>query len=91
MIPTGIQATLFGITIGLIYSRSFVEQQRSAFFGNRHTSIILFFVIRMALLMICAFYLLRSPLQDSILVLISFIMTFWIFLLLKKARLHGGS
>lgn len=83
---------VFGISIGLIYSRAFVAQQRRVFLLSSFlATTVFFFTIRMTLLAICAWYLLHSPMRESILVLTSFIITFWVNLLLKKARLHGGS
>jgi len=75
-----------------MYSYAFVTQQKNIFlFSSPITTTASFFVIRLAILTICAWYLLHSTMRDSILLLTSFIMTFWVFLLLKKARLHDGS
>lgn len=82
---------VFGISIGLIYSRAFVAQQRRVFLHPNITTTAFFFAIRITLLAFCAWYLLHSTLRESILVLTSLIITFWVDLLLKKARLHGGS
>jgi hypothetical protein len=78
--------------IGLMYSYVFVAQQKNMFiFSSPITTTALFFGIRIALIAICAWYLLHSTMRESILLLTSYIMTFWVFLLLKKARLHDGS
>ncbi len=79
-----------GTFIGLIYSVSFIAQQWTILHANSLMRGILLFCVRVILLLAVVYYLLHSPTRDSILVLASFIMTFWVILLLKKARLHGG-
>ena len=77
------QSLLIGSIAGILYGLSFL-----LFRGRRVLSFIAAFV-RLSIIGLFIFYLLRSPSIHFILVLSSFLMMFWLTILKKKAALDG--
>jgi hypothetical protein len=82
---------IVGLIAGIIYGSSFVLQQRGFLISkavpiNEATRLLLF-VTRIAILAICFYYLLRSPVIPSILFGIAFVAIFWTIIVVTiKAR-----
>lgn len=84
---------LFGSSTGLIYGLSFVIHQRRVFgiaLSQRiRNSSYLFSLLRTGILFLFGYYLLHLSAIDSILVVVSFVMAFWLVVLNKKAFFHA--
>ena len=81
-----------GLVAGLIYSGLFLLQQ-STWVGDMRSRVgmmsrLLFFIMRIAILLYIARYLLRSELIPSILGAMVFIIVFWLVILSVKVFLH---
>ena len=91
-LPSIITPIASGIFLGLIYGYSFVAQQRSIFFPEvlaflvfHHSS---FFPLRIIFFVLTWYYLLRSPILHSILMMIICMVIFWLVILNTKTQLY---
>lgn len=81
-----------GACAGLAYGCSFVLQQRGILF-TRTLSVhplhrVMFFIIRILILIGIGNYLLRSPFRASILATITFFSVFWLTIAVVKAQTY---
>ena len=81
---------VWGLFLGSTYGLLFITQQARVLFNmtGRHTvrlHTLLLFFCRVFLLAICLYYFLRSDLIQSILVVTSILLAFWMVIILKKA------
>jgi hypothetical protein len=81
-----------GLFLGLVYGYSFVLQQRRALSLYRsHLAIIILSSVRFIGVLLLFTILLHRNEINSILLIISFIVTFWVLLFMKKASLYARS
>lgn len=89
MILELIASVIIGSIAGIVYGLSFVAQQKRVFSSPANqskinTQALLFFLLRVLLLSIAGYYLLRLSSNQIILnILISFVISFWLTILKK--------
>lgn len=91
ILPTIIAPLVTGCILGLVYGYSFVLQQRSIFFKNNSRiplKSFLFFPLRIIFFILIWYYLLRSPVLHSILMMSVCMVIFWLVILNKKTQLY---
>ena len=87
---TALLSAITGVSMGIIYGLLFVFSRTKALSTNTSTkkSVIfyaMFSAVRLIILAITFFYLLRLPSINFIIVLPSFLVMFWIIILTKRA------
>lgn len=83
---------IIGACGGMVYGCSFLFQQRGIFFADNsrrsHMQQLIFFLVRMIILISIGQYLLRSAIIPSILSSIAFFGMFWFVIIVVKAQLY---